>query len=94
MGLNNHGRVRTVNSYRINQKPLLTDARLKSAAFIDANRPEVLVNKVEEPDVRFKRKQDGDRTPRLAYNAVYESKLASEASKASLTLKEMKAFWA
>ena len=94
MGLNNHGRLKTVNSYRINQKPLLTDARLKSAAFIDANRPEVLVNKVEEPDVRFKRKQDGDRTPRLAYNAVYESKLAAEASKAARTVKEMKAFWA
>ena len=28
--------------------------RLQSATFIDANRPEVLVNKVEEPDVRFK----------------------------------------
>ena len=54
MGFNNHGRVRTVNSYRINNKRLLTDARLQSATFIDANRPEVLVNKVEEPDVRFK----------------------------------------
>ena len=54
MGFNNHGRVRTVKSYRINNKSLLTDARLQSATFIDANRPEVLVNKVEEPDVRFK----------------------------------------
>ena len=70
MGLNNHGRLKKVNSYRINQKPLLTDARLKSAAFIDANRPEVLVNKVEEPDVRFKRKQDGDRTPRLGSGLI------------------------
>ena len=54
MGFNSHGRVRTMNSYRINNKRLLTDARLQSATFIDANRPEVLVNKVEEPDVRFK----------------------------------------
>ena len=61
-----------------------------SATFIDANRPEVLVNKVEEPDVRFKRKQDGDSTPRLAYNAVYKSKLGSEASKAARTVKEMR----
>ena len=54
MGFNNHGRIRTVKSYRINDKPLLTNPRLQSATFIDANRPEVLVNKVEEPDVRFK----------------------------------------
>ena len=94
MGFNNHGRVRTVKSYRIHNKPLLTDARLQSATFIDANRPEVLVNKAEEPDVRFKRKQDGDSTPRLDYKAVYKSKLKSDASKAARTVKEMNAFWA
>ena len=52
------------------------DPRLMSATFIDANRPEVLVNKLEEPDVRFKRKQDDGFTPRLAYNAVYKFKLS------------------
>ncbi|MDB3930180.1 hypothetical protein N9413_13510 [Paracoccaceae bacterium] len=93
MGFNNHGRVRTVKSYRINNKPLLTDARLQSATFIDANRPEVLVNKAEEPDVRFKRKQDGDSTPRLDYKAVYKFKLGSDASKAARTVKDMNSFW-
>jgi hypothetical protein len=94
MGFNNHGRVRTVKSYRINDKPLLTDARLQSATFIDTNRPEILVNKAEGPDVRFKRKQDGDSTPRLDYKAVYKFKLGSDASKAARTVKEMNTFWA
>ena len=92
MGFNNHGRIRTVKSYRINDKPLLTNPRLQSAIFIDANRPEVLVNKAEEPNVRFKRKQDGDSTPRLDYKAVYKSKLGPEASKAARTVKEMNIF--
>src|SRR6056300_379747 len=40
-------RKRDINSYRINEMPLLDDPRLTSALFVDAQRPYVMVNKPE-----------------------------------------------
>lgn len=88
------GTKRPVSMYRINDIPLLDPARLSEAAFIDAQRPYVLVNKCEEPDDKRLRKQDAEATPRLRYGEVYnKTTLGRLASKAQREVKEMNAFW-
>ena len=94
LGIQQRGRKRDIGQYRINATRLLRDARLQSAAFIDAQRPYVLVNKHEDPDIRRKRKQDSETTPRLPHKEVYKSELGRDVSVAQRTVKEMNAFWA
>ena len=94
MGVQQRGKERDPTAYRINATDLLLDTRLQEAAFIDAQRPYVLVNKHEDPDVRHARKRDGENIPRLPYKEVYKGKLGREASAAQRTVKEMNAFWA
>ena len=83
-----------IGKYGINDQTLLSDGRLRTAAFIDAQRPYVLVNKHEDPDVKHARKRDGENIPRLPYKEVYKGKLGPEVSAAQRAVKEMNAFWA
>ena len=64
-------RKRDINSYRINEMPLLADPRLASALFVDAQRPYVMVNKPEDSTDRRERKAAGTKAPKLSWKAVY-----------------------
>ena len=65
-------RKRDINSYRINEMPLLDDPRLASALFVDAQRPHVMVNKPEEYTDRVERKAANIKAPKLSWSEVYE----------------------
>ena len=87
-------RKRHVNSYRINEMPLLDDPRLKTALFVDAQRPYVMVNKPEKYTERAQRKAAGTKAPKLSWKAVYEGKQKRRATAATRPVMEMNAFWA
>ena len=87
-------RKRHINSYRINEMPLLADPRLNSALFLDAQRPYVLVNKPEEYIDRVERKAARSKAPKLPRNEVYGGKQTLQATTAAKPVIEMSAYWA
>jgi len=87
-------RKRDINTYRINEMPLLDDPRLTSALFVDAQRPYVMVNKPEEYADRRERKAAGTKAPKLSWKAVYEGKQKRRATAAARAVMEMNAYWA
>jgi hypothetical protein len=88
------GRKRHINSYRINEMPLLADPRLTAALFVDAQRPYVMVNKPEEYTDRLERKAANIKAPKLSWKAVYEGKQKRRATAAARAVIEMNAYWA
>ncbi|MDB0044644.1 hypothetical protein N9F03_04965 [Planktomarina temperata] len=87
-------RKRDINSYRINEMPLLADPRLASALFVDAQRPYVMVNKPEDFTDRRERKAAGTKAPKLSWKAVYKGKQKRRATAAARAVMEMNAYWA
>ena len=87
-------RIKQANTYRINPMPLLSDLRLASAQFVDAQRPYVMVNQPEEYTDKLERKTANRKAPKLSYKAVYGGKQKRSASAAAKPVKEMNAFWA
>ena len=87
-------RIKQANTYRINPMPLLSDPRLASAQFVDAQRPYVMVNQPEEYTDKLERKTANRKAPKLSYKAVYGGKQKRSASAAAKPVKEMNAFWA
>ncbi|MDC0929642.1 hypothetical protein OAS03_02475 [Planktomarina temperata] len=87
-------RKRDINSYRINEMPLLADPRLASALFVDAQRPYVMVNKPEDSTDRRERKAAGTKAPKLSWKAVYKDKQKRRATAAARAVMEMHAYWA
>ena len=88
------GRKRHINSYRINEMPLLADPRLTAALFVDAQRPYVMVNKPEEYTDKLERKAANIKAPKLSWKAVYEGKQKRRATAAARAVIEMNAYWA
>ena len=87
-------RKRDINSYRINEMPLLADPRLETALFVDAQRPHVMVNKPEEYTDRRERKTAGTKAPKLSWREVYKGKQKRKATAAARPVMEMNAYWA
>ena len=87
-------RIKQANTYRINPMPLLSDPRLASAQFVDAQRPFVMVNQPEEYTDKLERKTANRKAPKLSYKAVYGGKQKRSASAAAKPVKEMNTFWA
>ena len=87
-------RKRDINSYRINEMPLLADPRLTSALFVDAQRPYVMVNKPEKYADRVERKAANIKAPKLSWHEVYEGKQKRRATAAARAVMEMNAYWA
>ncbi|MDA9940411.1 hypothetical protein N9C73_01145, partial [bacterium] len=87
-------RKRDINSYRINEMPLLADPRLTSALFVDAQRPYVMVNKPEKYADRVERKAANIKAPKLSWYEVYEGKQKRRATAAARAVMEMNAYWA
>ena len=87
-------RIKQANTYRINEMPLLSDPRLVSALFVDAQRPYVMVNQPEDYTDKLERKTANRKAPKLSYKAVYGGKQKRSASAAAKPVKEMNAFWA
>ena len=87
-------RKRDINSYRINEMPLLDDPRLETALFVDAQRPYVMVNKPEEYTDRVERKAANIKAPKLSWKEVYEGKQKRRATAAARAVMEMNAYWA
>jgi hypothetical protein len=87
-------RKRDINTYRINEMPLLADPRLTSALFVDAKRPYVMVNKPEEYTDRVDRKVANIKAPKLSWSEVYEGKQKRRATAAARAVMEMNAYWA
>ncbi|MDB9765799.1 hypothetical protein OAB03_00585 [Planktomarina temperata] len=87
-------RKRDINSYRINEMPLLDDPRLTSALFVDAQRPYVMVNKPEKYADRAERKAANIKAPKLSWHEVYEGKQKRRATAAARAVMEMNAYWA
>lgn len=87
-------RKRDINTYRINEMPLLDDPRLTSALFVDAQRPYLMVNKPEEYADRRERKAAGTKAPKLSWQAVYEGKQRRRAAAAARAVMEMNDYWA
>jgi hypothetical protein len=87
-------RKRNINSYRINEMPLLADPRLETALFVDAQRPHVMVNKPEEYTDRRERKTAGTKAPKLSWREVYKGKQKRKATAAARPVMEMNAYWA
>ncbi|MDC1059605.1 hypothetical protein OAQ28_08315 [Planktomarina temperata] len=86
-------RKRNINSYRINEMSLLANSRLKTALFLDAQRPYVMVNKSEEYTDRVERKAANIKAPKLSWKAVYEGKQKRRATAAARAVMEMNAYW-
>jgi len=87
-------RKRDINTYRINEMPLLDDSRLTSALFVDAQRPYVMVNKPEKYADRVERKAANIKAPKLSWHEVYEGKQKRRATAAARAVIEMNAYWA
>lgn len=87
-------RKRDINTYRINEMPLLDDPRLTSALFVDAQRPYVMVNKPEKYADRVERKAANIKAPKLSWHEVYEGKQKRRATAAARAVMEMNAYWA
>ena len=87
-------RKRDINSYRINEMPLLDDPRLETALFVDAQRPYVMVNKPEKYTDRVERKAANIKAPKLSWHEVYEGKQKRRATAAARAVMEMNAYWA
>ena len=87
-------RKRDINSYRINEMPLLADPRLASALFVDAQRPYVMVNKPEKYTERVERKAANIKAPKLSRREVYGGKQKRRATAAARAVMEMNAYWA
>ena len=87
-------RKRDINTYRINEMPLLAHPRLNSALFVDAQRPYVMVNKPEGYTDKVERKAANIKAPKLSWSEVYKGKQGRQASAAAKPVKEMNAFWA
>jgi hypothetical protein len=93
-GGSSDGRLKNIGSFRINSKPLLDDPRLKTALFLDAQRPYVMVNKPEESEDRRERKEAGTKAPKLSWKSVYEGKQKRRATAAARAVMEMNTYWA
>ena len=87
-------RKRNINSYRINEMPLLADPRLASAQFVDSQRPYLMVNKPEEYTERVERKAANIKAPKLSWGEVYGGKQKRRPSDAIKAAIKMSAFWA
>ena len=87
-------RKRDINSYRINEMPLLDDPRLTSALFVDAQRPYVMVNKPEKYTDRVERKAANIKAPKLSWDEVYGGRQKRRATAAARAVMEMNAYWA
>jgi len=87
-------RKRDINTYRINEMPLLDDPRLTSALFVDAQRPYVMVNKPEKYTDRVERKAANIKAPKLSWSEVYGGKQKRRAATARRAVMEMNAYWA
>ncbi|MDA9343399.1 hypothetical protein N9R20_00485 [bacterium] len=87
-------RKRDINSYRINEMPLLDDPRLTSALFVDAHRPYVMVNKPEKYTERVERKAANIKAPKLSWDEVYGGRQKRRATAAARAVMEMNAYWA
>jgi hypothetical protein len=87
-------RKRDINSYRINEMPLLDDPRLTSALFVDAHRPYVMVNKPEKYTERVERKAANIKAPKLSWGEVYGGRQKRRATAAARAVMEMNAYWA
>jgi hypothetical protein len=87
-------RKRDINSYRINEMPLLADPRLTSALFVDAQRPYVMVNKPEKYTDRVERKAANIKAPKLSRDEVYGGRQKRRAGAAARAVMEMNAYWA
>jgi hypothetical protein len=87
-------RKRDINSYRINEMPLLAYPRLETALFVDAQRPHVMVNKPEKYTDRVERKAANIKASKLSWHEVYEGKQKRRATAAARAVMEMNAYWA
>ena len=87
-------RKRDINSYRINEMPLLADPRLETALLVDAQRPHVMVNKPEEYTDRRERKAANIKAPKLSWREVYGGKQKRRVTAAARVVMEMNAYWA
>jgi len=87
-------RKRNINTYRINEMPLFDDPRLASALFVDAKRPQVMVNKPEEYTDRVDRKAANIKAPKLSWSEVYGGKQKRRATAATRAVMEMNTYWA
>ena len=87
-------RKRDINTYRINEMPLLNDPRLTSALFLDAQRPYMMVNKPEKYTDRVERKEANIKAPKLSWSEVYGGKQKRRATAATRPVMEMNAYWA
>ena len=87
-------RKRDINTYRINEMPLLDDPRLETALFVDAQRPYVMVNKPEEYTERLERKAANIKAPKLSHSEVYKGKQKRRATAAARAVMEMNTHWA
>jgi hypothetical protein len=87
-------RKRDINTYRINEMPLLDDPRLTSALFVDAQRPYVMVNKPENYTDRVERKAANIKALKLSWDEVYGGRQRRRAGAAARAVMEMNAYWA
>ncbi|MDB2690295.1 hypothetical protein N9Z17_03755 [Planktomarina temperata] len=87
-------RKRDINSYRINEMPLLAYPRLETALFVDAQRPYVMVNKPEKYTERVERKAANIKAPKLSWDEVYGGRQKRKATAAARAVMEMNAYWA
>ena len=93
MGTQHEGRRKESGLYRINAMPLLSCDHLQAAAFIDAQRPYVLVNKPEEYADKVLRKAEQRKAPKLSKSAVYKGALGKAAALAERPVRTMNAYW-
>ena len=85
-------RKRDINSYRINEMPLLADPRLDTALFLDAQRPYVMVNKPEKYTEKAERKAANIKAPKLSWKSVYEGRQKRRAAAAAKSVMAMNTY--